>query len=141
MATRQYSPKQVVADWAGILLSGFADDTFIKVTMNSDDWTQYVGSDGEVVEVASADDTGEIEITLNSQTPVNDALMAKRLQDKLDGTGSGPFSIRDLTTGRLIHSVHARIKRMPDQEFAKGHSPRTWTFICSDVVPAFAAVG
>ena len=130
---KTFVPKLVQVDFNGLTITGFADGTMVKVTGNADDFTLVKGADGEGARIASADDSAEVEFSLLQTAAANDELSAMRTQDKLDGTGHGPLLVKDLSGRTLLHAEQAWIKRLPDPELGKDHSPRTWTLVCDSL--------
>lgn len=130
----QYDPTKVVPVYYGNILSGFADGAFASAKRNTDKMTAYVGSDGQVTIVKSADDTGEITITLAQSSASNDILTAIANQQEIGPIVSGPFMLKDLLGTTLISAQNAWIKKRPDVEFGKEVSTREWVLGCAKLI-------
>lgn len=126
---QSYDPKLIVIIYGGMILSGYADGTFGAAKRASDKMTPVVSSDGKVTVVRSADDSGEITITLQASSLSNDYLSAKAVVQALPGPlVAEPLFIKDLLGTTLISAAQAWIKKVPDVEFGKELSNREWVF-------------
>jgi hypothetical protein len=130
---RTYSPRKVVVTWTsayngGVVLTGYAPDTFIKATRNEDSFAVDVGADGEVARVASANRSGTVEITLQQVSASNDDLTNDIQQDELSQDNTGTLQIADASGRTILLASEAWIKKPTDVEFASGKGTRTWPF-------------
>lgn len=127
---KTYSPKKVVVIWGGQPLTGYVDGSFVKVAQAGDAFTKYVGADGEVSRVASADESGQISVTLKQTSGSNDYLSSEHRTDRRLLTGGKPLIVED-TSGRTLHScAEAWIVKMPDDEKGKEINGVEWVFDC-----------
>lgn len=131
----EYSPKDVVVSFGPLLISGFAEDTFVTAEHNSDAYTHKVGADGEVTWSKSADRSGKIELTLMASSSSNAALTAMHAADRLSPIGVSvlPILIKDNYGYSLATGARARITKMPKAEYGKEVGTRVWTFIVEDL--------
>lgn len=126
---KQYGPADVFISFAGNLLSGYADGDFCSIKRNSDQQSQYVGADGEVCVVASADQSGEITITLQGSSASNDILSALHAEQEVGGVlVPKPIFVKDGKGTTLASGAEAWIKKVPDVTFGKEMSTREWVF-------------
>lgn len=124
----QYDPSKIVVIYSGNILSGFADGTFGAAKRNSDKQSTYVGADGRVTVVKSADNSGEVTITLAASSLSNDILSALATLQELGPLVPAPLMVKDLLGTTLIMGQKAWIKKVPDVEFGKELSTRDWVF-------------
>lgn len=124
----QFDPKAVVSIYAGNLLTGYADGTFVSAKRTSDKQTAVVGSDGQVCVVKSADNSGEITLTLMASSKSNDILSAIATLQEIGPLVPAPFLLKDLLGTTVVSGQNAWIKKRPDIEFGKELSNREWVF-------------
>lgn len=134
MPVKQYDPKKVPIIFAGQLISGFADGTFLTIKRQTDTFSSMAGADGEVAVVQSADKRGEIVITLLQTSASNDILSAKFAAQELTGIVGEPFLAKDLLGTTIASSDACWIKKYADLEFGKEVSAREWTLECNPLL-------
>lgn len=122
-----YDPNKVLVLWKGIPIGGFGIDSMIKVTQTSDRVTKQDGCTGEVVRVMQRSKSGSVEVTLLASSQSNDLLSAAQIEDELTGLGVGPLMIKDLNGTTIIQAASAWIAKIPEINFGKETSDRTWT--------------
>lgn len=129
-----YDPKSTTLIVSGVIVSGYASGTFIKVKRNKEIFTQKVGAHGDVVDVRSADRTGQITITLLAQSNTNDAFsLLLQIDEKAPyGSKSLPLILKDMNGTTIIGGL-GRIKGWPDLDFMEDEPTREWTFLVSDM--------
>lgn len=131
MATLTYSPEEVAVIFRGKIITGYADGTFIQVKRLNPTWTEVSGADGEVTRTKSNDRRGSIMITLTQASPSNDDLTNAFVEDETNGDGSGEALVVD-ASGRSIYGTDSCwIPQVPDGEFGKELSNRTWELRCA----------
>lgn len=130
-----YDPKEVVIAWNGIPInSGIAPDTFLSIIRSEDAFTKKVGANGKVVRTRNADKTGEVEITLMQNSPVNTLLAAAAIADEEAGTDIvSTITVSDPSGSLLAMAEQAWIRKIPDQELAKEYGERTWQFDAGEI--------
>lgn len=126
---RQYDPRDVSVVVDGHIVVGFAEGSLVQAEKNEDDVSMYVGSQGEVTFVDSADNTGTITLTLKHDSPSNRKLMELR-NDK------EPFSVRvtdknfdgDVSVG----GSQARIQKAPPFNRGDSVEETEWAILVAD---------
>lgn len=121
----KYDAAEVSVEVGGRLITGFDDGDFVNVTYNNDLWTTKVGADGEGVQSKSNDLSGQIVITILPTSPSNALLTA--LLEALVNKGPFPVVVRCPNTGSVHVTEAARVKKIPDANYAKEASNRAWT--------------
>lgn len=139
MAHTTYSSRQVVSNFFGLPIDGYAEDSFITVTYNSDFSTPTVGADGEVALALSADQTGTVSFDL-----IDTSAGAKRLaqlygvQRLADEPVRGPLVVSDPSGATLVLSANAHLQSIGEGTLGSGNNTRTFVFFVESMV--FTAV-
>lgn len=132
MAT--YDPSKVIFSFAGSIITGFADGTFITVERNEDAFTLAVGASGEYARAKNANKSGRVTVTLMASSQANDILSAIAKADELTGVGNGILFVKELNGTTLAMSRDAWVLKMPNIERAKDEiSPVEWVFECAEL--------
>lgn len=121
-----YDPNQVSVIVGGKILSGFGDGTFVKISRNEQAFNLKVGVGGEGTRAKSNNKSGKFEFTLMQSSASNDALSAIAIADELSGKGIVPCAVRDKSGRTIATALSAWVQKLPDSEFAKETSTRTW---------------
>lgn len=126
-----YAPGQVVVSFLGNILTGFGDE-IVKVTPSSEGgFTKVMGADGEVARRQSADESGEISVTLKQTSGSNATLQAIYARDQLGVVPQvGALLISD-NNGNVLWSAEAWIRILPEVTRAKEITDMVWIFDCS----------
>jgi len=124
----QYQPSNVTVVYAGLILTGYDDGTFVSIERNNDMWTLKTGADGYGTRAKSSDKSGRVTLTLLQSSPSNDALSAIALADELSGAGVNPLLVRDGGGRTVASALSAWIVKIPQVEFAKEVGNRAWVF-------------
>ena len=74
MTVRTYASRQMSVILGGVIISGYAPDSFLNITPASDSFEKSVGASGEVSRVEKADRTGNMTLTLQQTAPSNESL-------------------------------------------------------------------
>lgn len=127
---KTYDPKEILAVFNGILITGYAEDSFLSAAMDEDAFTKKTGAGGEVVRTRSNNRGGSVTFTLMQSSPVNDLLSAMGIGDRLAGSGVGPLSVKDNLGTTVIAAENAWIKKVSDVEFGKEAGSREWVIDC-----------
>lgn len=130
MGFKEYDPKDVVANWGGAQISGYADGTFIAITPAAEANVKTVGADGEVGRARTNDNTYEVVLTLLMTSPSN-TVLSIMFQTNL----ALPLIIKHINGDTLFSAPYAWIRQMPDTEFGKEIGERAWTFDTGQVPP------
>jgi len=128
MAVADYDPKRIVVSFKGRPLSGFADGTFVSISMAAEAFTKVSGADASVSRARTNDDTAEVSVTFLQTSDSNDFLSNVHNEDKRFGTGKGPLLIKDLFGTTLFFAPQAWVVQFPDMEYGKEITEREWTF-------------
>ena len=126
-----YAPGQVIVSFLGNILTGFGDE-IVKVTPSGDGgFARVVGADGEVARRQSADETGEVTVTLKQTSGANATLQAIHSRDLLGAIPQvGPLMISD-GNGNILWSAEAWIRTLPEVTRGKDIGDVVWMFDCS----------
>jgi hypothetical protein len=125
-----YSADQVTLQIADFLIeSGFADGEFLRIEQESDDFSDVVGTDGEVAISPTNDKRATITVTLLQTSSGTDQLSGLRNQGMLrtGRPGAGPLYIRDRLGNALYEAPVVWIQKPPDVSFDRTATARAWT--------------
>jgi hypothetical protein len=127
MRLSAYSFKNVVVTIDGRPLEGFWEgDDAVAVDRRADNVTPVVGVDGTATASISADDSVEITIKLQPNSPANQVLYNKFLQNRSGRLAPFPISIRDTGNGEGGSAAQAVIMDSPSAQFGGNASEREW---------------
>ena len=127
MAVKTYNPSRVTVVMNGFPMTGFADGTFVNITMQSDGITTSVGADGEIARAINTDRRCTVTISLQQTSPGNAYLSTLFSMDTLTCGGTiGPILIQDLCGETLFMAAQAWVVKPADVEFSKEISTRAW---------------
>lgn len=121
-----YSAKSTLVTVDEITLSGFADNSQVKVDYSVDQTELERGLDGEACFIVISDDSGTIEITLKGYSQSNKFLMAKALARL-----PVHVAVRDLNGGPdafIAKGLGMPVRPAP-RDFGKGPGDSVWKFI------------
>lgn len=136
MSAKSYDPAQVSVIFAGIIVEGYADGTFVLAARNNPSFSLKVGASGEGARAKSNDRSGTVTITLMQSSASNDLLSAQAALDEASGDGIGSLLIKDLSGTTLVSAETAWIQKPSDMERAKEISDAQWV-IETDVLNMF----
>ena len=123
-----YDPKDVKVVVDGTVLTGFAEGTFVQCQKNTETYSMNVGALGEVDFAKSADETGQITVTLKHTSPSN-----RFLTRLAKGRNSFPVQVIDRNTnGVNAGGTECRIQKLPDQERSNDITSLEWVFLVAD---------
>lgn len=135
--TKVYDADQVSVVIAGIpIASGYADGEFVRIEQVTEDFTEKVGTDGEVTRSKTNDHRATVTIRLMQTSDGNAALSALNNADKLapNGAGIGPFLVKDRQGTSLFAGDKCWVKKPPNVSFDREATEREWTLMVSDLV-------
>lgn len=118
-----YNSKKVTIALGSHIVTGYAPDSFITIDETGDGTTSEAGADGEVSRSVSPDPRSTIKLTLQQHSPTHKWLLKKYKQDKVDGKGSFPFLMKDLTGSDVFSASDAWPNKKPS--FARGKAAGT----------------
>jgi hypothetical protein len=130
---KTYDPGRVVISFAGRLIGGYADGTFVAAERSEAAFGLVIGAGGEGCRVRSRNKSGKVTITLMASSLSNDVLSAIAAADELLGTGQGPLFIKDLNGTTLVAAASAWIEKMPNIEHGKELANREWVIACEAI--------
>lgn len=132
----QYNPSRVKATWGVIpLLEGIAPGTFITLDRIERTWKLPVGADGETCRVRTNNFTGAVKFTLRNGSATNTALTVALQTDEITGLIVSPFLLGDFSGFSTWASPLAFLEGWPPESFGAGENNRTWTLLCSPLIP------
>lgn len=120
----------VSVTFAGISLEdGRAEDEWISLEYQNDQYVDEVGSDGIVIRSASHDDRVDIEITLKGSSLEHAKLSAIHNADRLSRNGAGVSTlvIRDSAGTSLFATSQAWVVKAPAFALGVSRADMTWT--------------
>lgn len=127
--TKVYDADEVSASLGGIPLNkGTADGEFLRISMETDAFTDVVGTDGEVTRSKSNDRRATVEVILMQTSDTNDLLSALHVADlnAPGGVGIGSFLVRDRQGRAVFQADKAWISKEPDVVYDRGATARSW---------------
>jgi hypothetical protein len=124
---KTYNPKEVLISFGIHAVTGVAEDSFINLEKNGDGITDVIGCDGEQIRSLDPDDTWNITLTLLQESVTNAWLQNRHDQDRLDGLGMFPVTIKDLRGGLLFSCEQAWVTIAAAHPFGKTAQNREWT--------------
>jgi len=128
-----YSPDKVVVNVGGRDISGFADETFVKVERNSEAFTLVVGSDGEATRVKSLNRSGKITITLQQSALSNDYLSSLATQDELTSDAVVPSLVKEVTGLTIAQASKSWVVKKAPIEYGTQSGNREWVLETHDL--------
>lgn len=123
---KTYDPKQVVVSFMGLVITGWAEGTFITVKRAGAGFKRKRGATGDVDRVNTNTFELDIEFNLKQTADSNGDLSVIAAADQLANTGKGPFQIKDLGGTSLGYAPEAWIEQGADLEMGDDLSPRKW---------------
>lgn len=130
---KTYDPKNFPLVFAGILVEGFADGSFITVEETTPAFSSVVGAYGDVTRARSHDRRFQVRIVLQQTSETNGDLSRRYRLDKEgpNGIGVGSLSLVDLFGNTLIASPEAYIVGQPSATWDVAPTNREWTIECA----------
>jgi len=131
---KTYDPRKNTAYFAGTLISGYANETFIDVVQNVDRYTAIVGADGEFARARLNDRSALVTITLLQTADSNAYLDSKLLQDEIDDNGFGSFFLKDLNGAMEVSADEAYIVKPADIGLDIEVGTRVWNIMLMEAI-------
>ena len=129
MSVKSYGFGDVDVIVASIRMSGFAEDSGVTVSRDSDLYVKTSGIDGKHSRAKQANDGASVTLTLAQTSSDNATLQALALAGTVF-----PFMVKDNSgTGSaatIIMTSDAWIEKQPDAEFGAEVSNREWMIAC-----------
>jgi hypothetical protein len=128
MTTKEYDPTEVDVLFGLAQLSGFAENTMVKVAFENKRFELVQGVDGQTSRSKNKKRSALVTVSLMQTSASNSYLSAAMALDDLAPAGAGvvPFLIRDKNGTSLFASDEAWIEKEPDIEYAEKPGPREW---------------
>lgn len=127
MAVKSYNPAEVIIIYAGEIISGYADGTFVTIGRDNDAFGLVIGSNGEGCRSRSNDNSGTLTLTLLQSSSSNAILSALNAADETLGGGTAPLLVKDNSGNSLYSAETAWIQKVADSEFGREATSREWT--------------
>lgn len=137
MGMKVYDADQVSVIIGGIPIdSGYADGEFLRLEQESDDYSDVVGTDGEVSRSKTQDRRATATVLMMQTSSSMQALSALSNLDRSTPNGAGvvPFLVKDNNGNGLYESEHCWIQRPPDVSMDREATPREWTIRIANLV-------
>lgn len=133
---KDYDPTEVTVSFAGITIQGFADGEFVRVEQDTDDFTDVVGTDGEVSRSKTSDRRATVTFLLMQTSATNILLSALSNADRdaPGGAGVGALYIRDRQGTSLHRAAEAWIQKPPNVSYDRTPGPREWVIRCAKLI-------
>lgn len=130
---RAYDPNDVNVIVDGVALTGFAEDTFVSAERTEDNFTEYVGAQGEVAMAESNNRTGEITVTLEGTSPSVEYLNG--LANRKGKNAIVSVSVVDLNDDSrvVISGAEARVRKPAVYEAGKEIAEREFVLFVSEM--------
>lgn len=135
---RTYDPKKVIITFGAVVLTGYAEGTFVTIARSGDLFEKTKGADGGVDRVNKNAFDYAVTATIRQTSPTNAVLSAIAAADQISNAGVLPLVVRDLNGTTLFTAAQAWIAKDPDDEFSDTISDREWRF---DTGPAAKLTG
>ena len=132
-AIKTDAPDKVSVVFGGAILTGYAEDSFVKIEVNSDAFTTHVGADGEVSRTRNTDKSGKVTVTLKQTSDSNDILSGFYTADIATLQGYLPIIVKDNVGRTLAAGSSAWISKLPESEFGKEIGDREWVLDVADL--------
>lgn len=133
MAVKTYNSKKVQVSFLNQILTGFADGEFINVTFNADQVSLVVGADSEGARAMSADNSGQVKITVLQTSMANDILSNALITDRQTNINFGQLFIKDGSGRTHVFAQEAWVKKFADVVLDKDVKAREWTLESADL--------
>lgn len=130
-----YNPALIRLALAGFALargggkSGYAEDTFLKVTSDGPSFIVVKGADGTVNRIATNERGLKIEFSTMQTNQLTNAFLSALLtsdENSPNGAGIGTFVMQDLQGTTKLGCSACWIEGFPDQEWGKSAKARNW---------------
>lgn len=129
MATKVYDPDQISVMIVGIpITGGFAEGEMVTITQDEDDFSEVVGTMGDVTRSKRMNKMCTITVRLLQASSANALLSALSNIDQAapNGAGIGPSEIKDLQGTSVFFFDKSWIAKVPDVSFDATDTVREW---------------
>jgi hypothetical protein len=130
MAVKLYDPASVIVAFGPNIMTGYGEDTFVRVERDEDTFTKKTGVDGEVTRTRNMNRAGSVTLTLMQSSASNAVLAVLALADEIAPNGASilPMTVKDNAGNSLHFAESAWIRKPPASEYAKEAGTREWVF-------------
>ena len=137
----QFDPKDCKVVAGGILITGFAEDSYVEIEFQTKRWSMKVGADGEGIFSKSNDRSAIVKIVLMPSAASNLALDGFLQADAIDNLGTFPISITDLSTGTVHSGLECKVLTPPKKSYKKEAEPIEWEIGVLEMISNYGAAG
>jgi hypothetical protein len=130
---KNYDPSLITVSFAGIIVQGFMEGTFLTAERNENSFETSVGSQGDTTRVRTRNKSGQVTITLQAESPTNDLLSAQMVLDELTGAGAGALLVKNLNGTTIVQAANAWLMKPANVEYSSDASSREWVIACADL--------
>lgn len=124
----EWDPQKFTITVGSIMVTQFANGTFIKAAFDNDLYSYEPSASGGVgCRIRNADESGKFEITLLKSSPSNDLLSALAIIDRANGTGVVAVQVKDGNGAAVASAELAWVVKPADLERGKELGDVTWT--------------
>jgi hypothetical protein len=134
---KSYDPARCFLSLNGLLIGGYAPDSFITVTRSADTYNYLIGLDGEFIRTQNKDKSGIISLTLTQGADSNTLLSTFQILDEQGNAGAFNVFLQIFdgntvsTPGSTYGSPVAFVLAPARAEFARKVSTREWRILCN----------
>lgn len=136
MAMRAWNIKDVAISLNAVPLSdgGYGEDEVMTLEWEEDQFTAYVGADGEVSRAATNNGLATVTLTYAHTAAANDRLTALLKADiaATNGAGAGMFQARDVNGRMVVQSERAWVMAYPSVTLGKTIQTIEWKLQLAD---------
>lgn len=127
---KTYDPKDIYVVWSEINIeSGFAPNTFLTITPDSERFTTFNGIGGRVARMGNSVQTATISVSLMQNSDANKRLMKKLNSGELgDNSDLAAMTITDTSNTVLVKLEDCYITTLPEFRLGKEYTTVDWTF-------------
>jgi hypothetical protein len=123
----------------GVLIDGYAPDTFVNIEYDSDLWTKLIGADGQGAWAKSNDLSATVTLRLMPGSLSNAWLQSRLSADMALNVGFGPISITDPSTLTSHNGLSSRIMKPPTKVYAGTVEALEWQIGVLELIPVHGA--
>ena len=134
-----YDPKKVILMLNGVLITGFAEDTFVEIEYNSERYAVAVGADGAGIRSKRNDRSATVRITLTAGVLANNVLQGMMALDDAANAGAVLFKMTDKGTGRSYSSVSMWVNKDPEGTYGTTAAGQVWELSTDELLPLIAS--
>lgn len=123
---RTFDPKLVIVTFGTVIMSGYADGTFVSIEPGGPAFEMQQGADGSINRTNKNMNHYIVTVTLQQTSITNDALSVIHNADKLLNTGKLPLNVEDIGGTSVFFAGVAWIEGDPTQDDADTAGSREW---------------